>query len=111
MTLGKWVSWAAVSAGLLSFNACVAEPSSKAEPFSTAERSAKTISIHIEHMGCSACADGVASILKQIDGVKEAKVRAADKGAVIGYDPAKVTPQQLVDAVNAAGFTATLPAS
>ncbi len=49
-------------------------------------------------------------MLQQLDGVKEAKVDLKAKGAVVEYDPARVTPKQLVDAVNDAGFRASLPA-
>ena len=35
-----------------------------------------------------------------VDGVQEAKADRNDKSAWVKYDPSKVTPQKLVDAIN-----------
>lgn len=69
----------------------------------------KSVTLRVEKMACSACAARVTKVLQQLDGVKSANVDLKAKGAVVEYDPAKVTPQQLVDAVNEAGFSASLP--
>ena len=47
--------------------------------------------------------------LKRIDGVVAAEVSYDDQRAAVRYDPEKVTPQKLIDAVNETGFKATLP--
>jgi len=36
----------------------------------------------------------------KLDGVKDAKAEAKKKSAWVKYDPAKVTPKQLVDTIN-----------
>lgn len=68
-----------------------------------------TVSLHIEGMTCASCKIAVRTALSRLDGVKEAEVDVAKKSATVEYDPAKVTPQQLVDAVNRLGYRASLP--
>src|SRR5260370_7205158 len=70
----------------------------------------KSVTLRVEKMVCSACSARVTKVLQQLDGVKAAKVDLKAKGAVVEYHPTKLTPQQLVDPVNAAAFTATFPA-
>jgi copper chaperone CopZ len=70
----------------------------------------RKVTLRVEKMACSACAARVTKVLRQLDGVKDAKVDLKAKGAVVDYDPARVSPQQLIDAVNDAGFRASLPA-
>jgi copper chaperone CopZ len=50
----------------------------------------------------------VRTVLKRLDGVKEEKVNLSEKNAVVEYEPAKVKPQQMVDAVNRLGYQANL---
>ncbi len=59
-----------------------------------------TARLRIEGMTCGACATSVKIVLGKIDGVSAARVSHEEKSAVITYDPAKVTPQQLADTVN-----------
>ncbi len=54
----------------------------------------------IEGMTCGACATSVKIVLGKIEGVSAARVSHEEKSAVVTYDPAKVTPQQLADTVN-----------
>jgi Cu+-exporting ATPase len=51
----------------------------------------------------------VRTALSKLDGVKHARVDLAEKSAAVEYDPARVTPQQMVDAVNRLGYKASLP--
>lgn len=67
-----------------------------------------TASIQIEGMDCAACTVAIRVALKKLSGVKEAKVIFDEKRATVDYDPAKITPQQLVDAVVKLGYKATL---
>ena len=48
--------------------------------------------------------------LSKLDGVKSATVDLASKSATVEYDRGRVTPQQMVDAVNRLGYEASLPA-
>lgn len=46
--------------------------------------------------------------LKGVEGVVDAEVLFDDKRAEVKYDPDAVTPQKLVEVVNATGFRATV---
>ncbi len=62
-------------------------------------------------MTCPSCTIAVRTALRRLVGVKEAKVSAPEKRAVVQYDPAKVMPAQMVDAVNRLGYRASLAAT
>ncbi|HEY3348198.1 MAG TPA: heavy metal-associated domain-containing protein [Thermoanaerobaculia bacterium] len=61
----------------------------------------KTATLDIQGMTCGACAASVRVVLKRLDGVTEAKISFTEKKALVAYDPAKVTPQKMADAINA----------
>ncbi len=69
-----------------------------------------TVSLHVEGMTCASCKVAVRTALSKLDGVKGAKVDVTKKSAIVDYDPTRVTPQQMVDAVNRLGYQASLPA-
>lgn len=71
---------------------------------------AATVVLHVEGMTCPSCKVAVRTALSRLDGVKDAKVDVAAKSATVAFDPAKVTPAQLADAVNRLGYQASLPA-
>ncbi len=73
-------------------------------------QAAGTVTLRVEGMSCAACAFSVRTALKKLDGVKDAKVSSAESQAVVDYNPAKVTPEQMIDAVNKLGYKASLPA-
>src|SRR5262249_20097407 len=62
---------------------------------------AKTATLGIEGMTCGGCAASVKIVLKKLDGVSSAAVSFGEKRATVTYDPAKVTPQQMADTINA----------
>jgi len=66
------------------------------------------VELPITGMTCSSCANRVERKLNELDGV-EATVNYATEVAAVSYDPAAVAPEQLVDAVAAAGYEAALP--
>ena len=67
------------------------------------------LELPITGMTCASCAMRIEKKLNKLDGV-EASVNYATEKARVDYDPAAVTPDQLVAAVEAVGYTATLPA-
>lgn len=99
----------ALGATLVLSASCSTNASAQAPADKTAK--AQTIALTVEGMTCASCSVAVRTALKQLDGVKDAKVSAPDKRAVVDYEPAKVTPQQMVDAVNKLGYRASLPAA
>ncbi len=61
--------------------------------------STKTATLHVEGMTCGACATSVKIVLKKVDGVIDATVSYERKRAVVQYDPTRVSPPQLVAAI------------
>ena len=59
-------------------------------------------------MTCASCANRVERRLNELDGV-QATVNYATEQAAVEFDPAAVAPQELVAAVEEAGYTAVLP--
>jgi len=62
----------------------------------------------IEGMTCASCAARVSRSLNALEGV-EANVNYATGNATVRFDPVRVSPGQLVDAVEAAGYRAATP--
>lgn len=69
-----------------------------------------TVSLHVEGMTCASCKVAVRTALTKLDGVEEARVDVARKSASVDYDPSRVTPRQMADAVSRLGYPTTLPA-
>ena len=66
------------------------------------------VDLPIEGMTCASCANRIEKRLNEVDGVT-ATVNFATERAAVEYDPASVDPDQLVGAVEAAGYGAVLP--
>ncbi|MDP8942814.1 MAG: heavy metal translocating P-type ATPase, partial [Actinomycetota bacterium] len=67
------------------------------------------VELAIGGMTCASCAARVEKKLNRLDGV-EAAVNYATATGSVAYDPAAVGPEELVAAVEQAGYRATLPA-
>ena len=66
----------------------------------------KEVVLQILGMHCTACATGIESGLKRLDGVIEAAVNFATKEAIVKYDEDKVTLDKLKAAVKRGGYEA-----
>ncbi len=66
------------------------------------------LELPITGMTCASCAMRIEKKLNKLAGV-EASVNYATEKARVDYDPGAVTPDQLVAAIEAVGYTATLP--
>ena len=66
------------------------------------------IDLPLEGMTCASCASRIERKLNKLGGV-EASVNFATEAASVDFDPAVVAPEQLVAAVEAAGYGARLP--
>jgi len=66
------------------------------------------LELPIEGMTCASCANRVERRLNELDGVS-ATVNYATERASVSFDPAAVAPERLVEAVESAGYSATLP--
>lgn len=69
---------------------------------------ADTVTLRIKGMTCAGCTIATRKVLERLDGVAKADVSYATKTAVVTYDPAKVTPQQMIAAVATLEYTATV---
>lgn len=62
--------------------------------------------IRVEGMSCGGCVNSVTAALKSLPGVTDANVSLESAQARVQYDPARVSEQQLREAVEEAGFDA-----
>ena len=68
------------------------------------------VDLPITGMTCASCATRVERRLNRLDGVT-ATVNYATERATVEFDPDAVAPEQLVEAVEAAGYSAAWTAS
>jgi copper chaperone CopZ len=62
------------------------------------------LNMEIRGMSCGHCLNAVSRALNTLDGVKVEQVRIGS--ATLEYDPARVTPEKIRDAVSDAGYEA-----
>jgi periplasmic mercuric ion binding protein len=99
----------AVAGSRLSHTCCLASASPVPGAASASEVVRSTV-LRIDGMTCASCSVTVRLALKRLTGVRDAKVDAQAKTAVVEYDPTKVTPGQMIEAVNRAGYQGGLAA-
>jgi len=71
---------------------------------------AEHLELPITGMTCASCANRIERKLNKLDGVT-ASVNYATEKATVDFDPATVAPDQLVAAVESAGYVATIPSA
>lgn len=62
--------------------------------------------LRVTGMTCGHCVRSVTQAIGQLGGVESADVQLDNGRAVVIYDPTKVTPRDMVDAVLEEGYTA-----
>ncbi len=67
------------------------------------------VNLTIEGMSCGHCVNAVSGALRQLAGVSVEKV--AIGSAIVSYDPARTSVDQIIDAVNDEGYTASRAAA
>jgi len=75
----------------------------------TVEAKPERVQLTVEGMTCASCAARIERKLNRLEGV-EAAVNYATERATVSYDPARVTIDDLIRAVEAAGYGVALPA-
>lgn len=75
----------------------------------TSQQQTKIVTIPVEGMVCLACTARVKSTLKTINSVAEVEVNLAGRVARVEYLEGKVSPDQLVSAINRLGYRAGPP--
>jgi Cu+-exporting ATPase len=73
------------------------------------ESTPQRLELPVEGMTCASCANRIERKLNKLEGV-QATVNYATEKAAVEFDPAHVSPEDLVGAVEAAGYRAKLPA-
>ena len=68
------------------------------------------LQLPIEGMTCASCANRIEKRLNELEGV-EASVNYATEAASVEYDPGRVGPDQLIEAIEAAGYRAASPSA
>lgn len=74
----------------------------------TEKESAVTSLFHVEGMTCGGCEMAVETVVKKLDGVEKVDASHRDKQATVTYDSKKVTPAQIVVAIEKLGYEAEL---
>ncbi len=64
------------------------------------------LKLTIDGMHCGSCVRRVTLALQKVKGVEAGAVQVEIGSAAVDYDAEKATQQEIVDAVNAIGFTA-----
>ncbi len=64
-----------------------------------------TSSLKISGMRCASCAQAIENSLNKLDGVKSASLNYAAEKALIEYDPKKISVEDLIKAVEDAGYS------
>ncbi|MBI4468746.1 MAG: cation transporter [Acidobacteria bacterium] len=67
-----------------------------------------TVTFKVDGMTCAGCVANVKAALKQRNGVRSVDASLELKQATVKYDPARINPAQMIQAVNAIGFRASL---
>ena len=65
----------------------------------------KQLTLRVDGMTCASCVVHVEEALKEVPGVSEARVNLATETASVGYNPKVVTAQDLIEAVDDAGYS------
>lgn len=68
----------------------------------------QTVEVKINNMDCEACALGLQNQLKEINGVKDAKVNYSKGNAKISFDQSKVGASVFVKVLTESGFPASI---
>ena len=66
------------------------------------------VELAVGGMTCASCAARIEKKLNRLDGAT-ATVNFATETATVSFDPAKLSPEQLIETVEATGYTAALP--
>jgi copper chaperone CopZ len=70
-----------------------------------------SVVIPVEGMTCFTCELTVESSLKRLPGVQDADAKVTEQAAYVRYDPARVSLDALIAAINKTGYKAMRPSS
>lgn len=80
------------------------------QPLTTAAQAVeqKTVTLRIGGMTCGGCAIATRKVLARLPGVSHVQVCYEEKRAIVTYDPARVTVEQMIAAAETLGYAATV---
>ena len=93
---------------LLAFLATGCAEQEKEQEKTVAENS-REMTIPVEGMSCNSCVANVKSTLKPMEGIQGVTVSLEHRNATIAYEPEKVSPEQVQQAINNLGYRAGEP--
>lgn len=64
------------------------------------------VTLHVEGMHCATCPITVRVAVSRLAGVRDVTVSLEQARAVVSYDPARVTPARIIQAIEEAGYHA-----
>ncbi|MFO7655050.1 MAG: heavy metal translocating P-type ATPase [Candidatus Krumholzibacteriia bacterium] len=70
---------------------------------------AEKVTIPVSGMTCAACQGRVQRVLQRTEGVQDATVNLMVGNATVTFDPATITPEQIVQKIRGTGYGAELP--
>ncbi|MBL7867232.1 MAG: heavy-metal-associated domain-containing protein [Flavobacterium lindanitolerans] len=95
---------------LLSFQAdaqcCAASSNKKTITENSDQKNGVTVKLKITGMTCAGCANHISKALKNVNGVIEQSVEYPGDVAIVKYDSAKTKPEELIKAIEKAGYKA-----
>jgi copper chaperone len=68
----------------------------------------ETVVIQIDGMTCDHCVHAIQSALEELEGISHAEVSLEEETATVSYDPDWITPEDILDAIEEEGYTASL---
>lgn len=107
----KLVLWFAtafvlVAAAFPSLSSAILRGSQRSTPAVVAGPNSAILKVQIPSMDCAACALSIQKKLRQQSGIENADVSYKTKAAVVQYDTTKVSPEQIITAIDETGFKA-----
>jgi periplasmic mercuric ion binding protein len=75
---------------------------------SIATAAERTVTLIVQDMTCALCPITVRTAIEHVAGVKDGKVDLATKTAVVVFDDAQATAQDIAEASGEAGYPATI---
>ncbi len=75
---------------------------------SAAAAAARTVTLAVENMTCALCPITVRTAIERVAGVKDVQVDIETKTAVVVFDDAEATDQDIAKASRQAGYPATV---
>jgi copper chaperone len=62
------------------------------------------IILHVEGMSCGHCENAVREVILKLPGIQNAVASKSKKEAVVEFDPAVVSREQIAEAINETGY-------